>query len=287
MPRNSFEQGGGSGEERERLFRAAHERATALLGEHAVDMQAFRGIYPNAEIRLDIATVAECKQRFAAETDPRKLRDKELAIVVEAIFYDQVNRNGWLGSGARGLPASEFDDYKHGVDFFTEFQRENVAKYLAMAIDVTWSSHPGWKFGHIQEDLARGKLGKIKYLQAGDKPQREREVPKVVVGASAKTLDEIIKLWMAGDDATLREHPVQVLFLKEIVKQLEEFKKYSQERNNTKNVAVFDEYLGILRPILEEKLKTIQSNDALDNDLVWGGIQASLVGMNYKAPKAA
>lgn len=269
------------------LLESAYQKAQALLDAETVDMNAFKGIYGEAEVRGDATRVADYEKKFAAENTERERRDKKLATVVEAIFYDQASRNGWLGPSAQVLRSSKFDDYVNGVDCITEYNRGNAAAYLAMAIDATWSSHPGWKFNRIREDLVRGKLGKIKYLKAGAEPQRGREVPKVVVGASEKTLREVIKLWVNGDGEALKDHPIQILFLEEIVDQLEGFKTFSKKRGHEKNVAIFDEYLAILRPILEEKQRIIHAPEGYKNDIVRSGIQASLVGLNYERPVAA
>jgi hypothetical protein len=290
MSMNRFESNAGRiGEhsEKEALLEAAYKKARTLLDAHAIDMNEFRSVYSDMEIRNDAAKVANYERMFAAEATERGRRDKELATVVEAIFFDQVGRNGWLGPDTQVLPSSKLDDYVHGVDFITEYNRGNIAAYLAMAIDATWSSHPGGKFNRIREDLVRGKLGKIKYFKAGGKPQRGREVPKVVVGASERALTEVIKLWMDGNDEALKDHPVQILFLEEIVDQLKGFRIFSQKRGHAKNVAIFDEYLAILGPILEEKKKEIPPSPELKNDLVRNGINASLVGLNYEFKKAA
>jgi hypothetical protein len=92
---------------------------------------------------------------------------------------------------------------------------------------------------------------------------------------------------MDGNDEALKDHPIQILFLEEIIEQLEGFKIFSGKRGQTKNVAIFDEYLAILKPILEEKRKTIAPSLEFKNDLVRNGINASLVGLNYEFQKAA
>ncbi len=91
--------------EKEAFLEAAYQKAQALLEAEAVDINAFRGIYGEAEIREDAAKVSDYKRKFAANRTERELRDKKLATVVEAIFYDQVSRNGWLGAGAQVLHA--------------------------------------------------------------------------------------------------------------------------------------------------------------------------------------
>lgn len=283
------ERRGGSPEELEfaAVLERAHEKASTMLAAKAVDMNAFRNIYGDAEVRGDEAKVADYERKFAAaDTTEQKRRDKKLATVVEAIFFDQAGRNGWLGAEAQVLPSSKYDDYVNGVDCITEYKKGGAAAYLAMAIDATWSSHPGWKFNRIREDLVRGKLGNIKYLEADGKPQRKREVPRVVVGASEQTLREVVAFWTEGNDEALKDHPIQVLFLQEIVDQLEGFKTFSQKRNHTKNVAVFDEYLAILKPILEEKKRTVGTAEQFGNDTVQSGIKASLFGLNYERPAA-
>jgi len=42
-----------------------------------------------------------------------------------------------------------------------------------------------------------------------------------------------------------------------------------------------------LKPILEEKRKTIQPVQKFENDIVRNGIKASLVGLNYERSPAA
>jgi len=267
------------------LLEVAYEKAETFMDTEAIDMNAFKGIYSEAEIREDEAKVADYKRKFAAaDTTEQKQRDKKLATVMEALLFDQGSRNGWMGAGAKVSRASELDDFAHGVDGFAEYQRKGMATFLAMAIDATWSSSPYGKFGKIQEDLSRGKLSKLKYPVSNGKPQRERQVPRVVVGASEKTLREIIKLWVNGDEEVLKNHPIQILFLQEIVDQLEGFRTFSEDKHYAKNVAVFDEYLSILKPILEEKIKTLQPTETFENDTVRNGIKASLFGLNYKRP---
>jgi hypothetical protein len=292
MFNNRFgERGGRTPEDAEfaELLERAHEKAEELLNAKSVDMNAFKGIYSEEKIRIDEAKVADYEKKFAAaDSTEQKRRDKKLATVMEALFLDRARRRGgWLGEGAQVLPASKLDDYQNGVDCITEYKRGNTATYLAMAIDATWSSSPYKKFDRIRDDLSRGKLGKIEYLEADGKPQRGKEVPRVVVGASEQTLREVIKLWVDGDEAALEKHPIQLLFLQEIVDELEECRTFSEKRKHAKNVAVFDEYLAILKPILEEKKQTIQTTETFENDTVRNGIKASLFALNYERPMAA
>ncbi len=291
MFKNRFgERGGPSPEDAEfaELLDHAYEKAEALLNIKAVDMNAFKEIYGEEKIRIDEAKVVDYEKKFAAaDTTEQKRRDKRLATVMEAMFFDGASNYGWLGEGAQVLPSSKFDDYVNGADCITEYKRGNMAAYLAMAIDATWSSNPYKKFDRIGEDLSRGKLGKIEYLEVDGKPQRGREVPRVVIGASEGTLREVIKLWVDDDEEALRDHPIQILFLEEIVKELEECRTFSQKRKREKNVAVFDEYLPILKPILEEKKQTIHTTETFENDTVWNGIKASLFALNYERPMAA
>jgi hypothetical protein len=270
------------------LLEVAYEKAEAFMNTEAIDMRAFKGIYNEAEIREDEMKVANYKRMFAAaDTTEQQRRDKMLATVVEALLFDQGSRNSWMGSEAKVSRACELDDFAHGVDGFAEYQRKGMAAFLAMAIDATWSSNSFSKFTKIQDGLSRGKLSKLKYPVSGGKPQRGREVPRVVVGASEKTLREIIKLWVNGDDEALKNHPIQILFMQEIVDQLKSFQEFSKDKGHAKNVQVFKEYLEILEPILEEKRRTLQLTETYENDTVRNGIKASLFALNYKRPIAA
>jgi len=56
----------------------------------------------------DVTALLEAayEKKFAEDTTEEKTRDKKLATIVEAIFYDQASRNGWLGPEAQVLRSS-------------------------------------------------------------------------------------------------------------------------------------------------------------------------------------
>jgi hypothetical protein len=259
----------------------AYEKAQALLARESINMDEFKEIYGEQQVESDKRYTEELEGKFQQGSEDSR-RQKKLATVLEAIFYDQSRENAWLGSGVKTIRPSKYDDYVNGVDCIAEYEEEGRSAFLAMAIDAT-TGHPGSKFNRIRDDLGRGKLGKVKYFHTDKFSGMLKNIPKVVVGASPKDLEEVMELWVKGDNEALAVHPLQTLILEEIVIQLESFKEFSERRGHTANAKIFEHYVGMLKPILEAK-KTSVPLGALKNDAVLTGIKGQLLGFNPPRP---
>jgi len=226
------------------LIRRASEKADAILAHDDIRPDDFRDVFSREEIERDKAKVRGYEQKFAADDAAHPEKERTMGRIIEALIYDQVKNNGWFGSDTSILHASKYDDFVNGVDCITTHRDKGATAYLALGIDATITSHPGNKFQRIREDLLGGALGKIKYFKTEeDHKPLKRDVPHVVVGASPQTLKEVLSLRADGDAERLKSHPVQLLFLAEIVVQLEGFKKFlqmkKQQKTKTSWTAIF------------------------------------------------
>lgn len=249
------------------------------------------GGYSREEIEHDKESVRKKKQRIEEQdTAPTKR-----AQILEALLAEQIELSEWLGPDAMTIIPAEYDDLYHGVDLAAEFQRDNTIQHLAMGVDVTASPLSiEKKFAIIRDHLADGSLTEMKYFTSERFPDfhgRYANIPSIVIGTDARTINELAELWLTVDKSKnpplgidsidreglreqareaqkkLAKHRVQVLILKQIQAQLEVFRAYAQKKGQPE---VTSKLAGILKLIndilLEKKISNIdeQSNERDD-----------------------
>lgn len=96
-------------------------------------------------------------------------------------------------------------------------------------------------------------------------------VPRIVVGVSESVIEELADLWVREEHTALDEHPIQILFLDEMLAQLTFMHDYALNRGNTTAVLAYKQVLETVRPIHEKKLdlrKRTLSRDGVAAEIV-------------------
>ena len=256
---------------------AAHERAKDVLSD-PINPEDFRDIY-GENVNSDLAYVQKMENKF--EEDRQKMSENEqhflkVAKVFEAIVFQHAELSNWFGETAMTMEASRYDDIKNGVDTIVEFEEENTAHHLALAIDVTSSSSIFEKFDRIKKEIDNNKLAEIKYFVSEHLNIRghKSNVPRVVIGADRKTIYNVVNAWIEEDMEALAQHPIQIKILSEIKLQLEGFKEYCEKWNHTDLAEIYAQGLKIIDGILSEKAPTEDQLAELEFDEVYRAIQA-------------
>ena len=254
-----------------RLARA-HRDAKKILNssEHRISMEEFiTDERTKREVEEDIRFTEEKRLEFAKHDTLQQKEAFVLAEIFEAILLTEGKESGWLGENVRLLKASDYDDIVNRTDLIAEWHGTN-AHSLGLAVDVTFGpSTLERKFQHLQEDIDSGRLGKLKYAY-----KEQTTVPRVVIGMSRETVQELIDLWLDEDFATLRDHPIQRVLLDQIVDQLRYIAGYARTHGKGHLADVYERSLGPLRKVLNSKSHI--RPDATQNDSVSAGIKAQL-----------
>lgn len=277
----------------EEVFR----RIIPKFEELRINMKEFEGVYSKEEIERDLKSV-EHKKEFFEALSPLMKRAK----ILEALLAEQIELNDWLGKDVMTIVPSEYDDLYHGVDLAAEFQRDETLQYLAMGVDVTTSSSFALesKILMIRNGIESGDLTQMKYFTSerlSDFHGRMGNIPSIVVGTDARTINELAELWLtiekskrptSGIDAValeeLREyarkaqqklahHRVQVLILKQMEIQLEAFSQYAKNKQKNEQASKFDSLLNLVRDILKEKRVSPADERSNDSDDVFQALQ--------------
>ncbi len=299
-------------------FESRAERNTAALSEiekklytslvlpqeaEAIDPKSFGDLYDKNSIENDLRIVKELEGKFRAEAedDPDKEARDKRGKLFEAIVRDQTEMSDWMGETARVIVPSRYDDIVGGVDGIVEFDDETSKTHLVLAVDVTESELGlNRKFEKISETIRRGSLSRVKYFRSGNMRGELTLVPRVVIGADRKSMDEVAELLLefkttqkggaqrGGKESErfrearkrLAEDDLQYKILVEMKEQLIAFRDYAKvapyetrEATGGKKdiVAAYDRVLALISSVLEGKpeAELKETRDRLEKDGVF------------------
>src|SRR5579872_965973 len=269
----------------ESLVNRAHAKAETVLGQGEIDPEQFRGIYPDQQIDTDTKTVAEKEQIFKSkEVDPETLIDVKVGKILEAIFYDQVKNNYYLGENTKIEKSSKYDDIEKGVDFITEHDDKGKKLHMALAIDASSKGSVSSKFRTMERAIRDGAFTKIRYFKTGEQSAGLRDVPRVMIGLNSKELlTELMQAWVNGENEKLRDHPVQAYFLAQVYSQLEASRVYHEHvSKRPKIMEIYERLTNIIKPILREKLQKHSIVELAKQDNTYTILRQQLNGLNFK-----
>lgn len=236
-------------------FPKALDKAGKFFDDYQIDMDDFDNY---ADLDEDKKEVERLKEIFEREkrmrTEERLLHEK--AMVFEAILIDSAEGAEWMGDNAYATPASDYDDYKNGIDGILEFDVEGGSSQVAgMGIDVTYGHNIKSKVGSIEREIGSGEMGHIKYFNSelSDFHGEMKNVPRFVVGCDIKTVDELINLWVDGSPSDLANHPVQLQILHQLLVQCKYFSDYAKESGQDRVSERYDRVFKIIEPIYRDK----------------------------------
>lgn len=269
-------------EDRE-IIEKAYEKSKEIILGSALKEDSFMDLYGEENVSKDKEYVAKMENIFEQSASEEQRYYQMLADVFEAIFFQQAELSEWLGKNAVTIKTARYDDIANGVDSIVEFQEEEHASHLALAIDATTSDNLGKKVGRIKEEIEKGEMARIKYFfseheskHQGLGKREKADIPRVIIGADRNVIKELSELWVENKNKELAEHPIQFQILEEIMIQCEVFKNYAAKIQDGKNrldiINNYNKTQEIVKRIYEEKKKTIQ-DDGFRQDEVFDAIK--------------
>jgi hypothetical protein len=254
----------------------AYEKASGMLDDERIKSSKFKGLYGKEIIKNDDNYVEERQRNFRKNDTPEQIEMQKYATVFEAIIHDQIDMNGWLGEHAKAKKASWYDDFKNGIDEIVEFEQTETSatSHLALGVDITFSTGIFKKMNDIKTRIDSGDIGVIKYLLTKTYRGEMRDVPRVVIGADMKNLNEIIKLWVDKKKKNLAQHRVKFMVLSQIMMQLNDFAEYAEKIGKHEIADSFFRVLKIVENVWEEESKKYPDGDLnFDEDRVYSAIK--------------
>lgn len=230
--------------------------AEKLKKEAAIDPNQFIGVYGEHAVAKDLKYVEERKKQFSNEDSV----EKKWASVLEAIFYQHAEQSNWLGDNAHTILASEFDDIAHGIDVAVRVgDSERPFPYLGIGIDVTYgTTKMTKKINNIFDELDKGELGKMHYFMDPEFDQFKGElsrIPHLVVGVERSHIIELSRQWLENEKHALAENPIQLVLLREMMKQLKMFRSYAKSIGRKDIAEIYSADIDVFEPVLRDRQK--------------------------------
>src|SRR4030042_2163395 len=198
------------------FYNQAYEKALKRLDIDRVNEKDFKDKYGES-VEKDLEYVEEKEKKFMTSDKARDRKLEKFAIILEAIIYEQIEENYWLGEDAYTVKTARYDDIYNRVDEWVEFRLKDISKtsHLALGFDVTFGSRLDDKIKKIKDDIAEGKLSTIKYFKSDSLKFKgeKRNIPKVVIGADIRMLEEVADSWMKGENKKLVNTPLKYLIM--------------------------------------------------------------------------
>ena len=241
-------------------IKPAYERARKINDRESIDPRKFEH-YDKSMILRDMELVQRREADFRMQSSRESEENKKVAMILEAVFHEQIGKSDWIGPNVSAIKSSRYDDIFNKVDSIARVKREGEGDtHLGLAIDVTFSSHITDKLDDIKDDVRNGKLSDIKYF-ASPNTENPKEytymgslkVPRVVIGIEKKAVLDLMKQWMENDAKGLAQNPVQHVIAGEIVDQLAFFERYARSRNQPAVAAVYKQVRLVMERSLAEK----------------------------------
>lgn len=234
------------------------KKAREYLAHHEIKLDDFIDLYGENNIGAHQQYVLDTEQKFPEENQETK-DNMMVGTIFEAIFLEHGEQSNWLGSSTEIIKTSRYDDLKNGVDAIAEIVEEDkTANHLALAIDVTFTTHAGnidKKLERIRQEIIAGTMAEIKYFKSDHLKMRGelKQVPRVIVGVDKKTVIDLARLWDGGSKKELAAHDIQFQILEEIILQLETYKNYANKVGRPDLVVIYDRAMRIAQEIYAER----------------------------------
>jgi hypothetical protein len=145
----------------------------------------------------------------------------QLSEILQAMVVDRMNKN-WF-KDCKAIMTSEFDDLRVGIDAVIKHEKGG---YLGASFDFTVLNQDKKIYdkldNHWKNNVIDGKIPTVKYFEDPDTKQKGKLlVPKFIIGASKRDVEELASAYINDNKEVLDNHPFKYLMLLQIEEQLQ------------------------------------------------------------------
>ncbi|HNW71898.1 MAG TPA: hypothetical protein PKZ36_03335 [Candidatus Paceibacterota bacterium] len=189
----------------------------------------FESEYNIEELKRDENYIKETRGRiekdeqnsFDGEDLEWKEKGFQLSEIMQVMVIDLMNKN-WF-KNTKTIMTSDYDDLKVGIDAVLKDKRGG---FIGTSFDFTISNqekiinkklNKNW-----DENIKDGRIPRVKYFQDPDTKEKGKLlVPKFIIGALKKDVEEFVNAYLSGNEKDLEQHPFKYLLLLQIEEQLQ------------------------------------------------------------------
>lgn len=186
--------------------------------------------FPYDDIGKDLELVKE-REEEAMKNNSLEQKLNYVRVKTFEALLSTIMELHWM-PGAFITETSDYDDWKNGADAVLEWGA------FKTVIDFTCQKDKGKLHEKLQRvflKIDRGDMSSVKYFrsQADKRKHALIRLPVVIVGLSAATVRELLKLYVAGKKKELENHWAKSAIAEEILAQIKKFKEYINNEKRT------------------------------------------------------
>lgn len=234
-----------------------------LKKDERIDPRTFSDIYSAEEINTDLARVETFKKSLDFQKPAEVVKSAEVAIVLENMFCDLVEKHEWFGEGVKVVQLSEFDDMDaRGThcDVVLEIPMKEDDYIMRIGVDLTSALNYDTlnkKRTKCIEGIQSGRLFSAKYFESKAEESKGRlsGIPVFFAGIDEKTIRSLCDLVAKQQNTEidfLGKHEVQFMFLEELVSQVNRYVAIALAKHGSGATVTMD--LGYYKDSLESIL---------------------------------
>jgi len=229
-------------------FEQGVQRAKNIIKKEAIQYEQLEPFFGSETIKVDRARVANAEEQFR-QGKQIDAYGSNCGTIFEAILHLRLKKNDWItDSTDEAKRTNPVDDFFNHIDELVGLENEKKDKKIFFAIDaLTVGGGPlnvgiEKKMDRIQDEIVSGQLPKIKYfLDEKTGEVGKKDVPRIVIAADIKTVQELNELWMEGDKEKLAKHPLQIQMLEQIIEEAGIFSSFAKRKGKDEIAKKYDE----------------------------------------------
>lgn len=177
-------------------------------------------------------SIDESNSSFGRENLDSIERGFQLSEMMQAMVVDRMNNN-WFAD-CKAIMTTDYDDLSVGIDAVMKHEK---GTYLGASFDFTVTSQEKRVYEKLKtvwnKTVKDGKIPTVKYFRDPDtKEQKSLLVPKFIIGATKKDVEDLAGAYLSDDTETLQNHPFKYVMLLQIEEQLQTALDYYELKNN-------------------------------------------------------
>ncbi|MFA5870477.1 MAG: hypothetical protein WC842_01120 [Candidatus Paceibacterota bacterium] len=236
-------------------FEQGVTRAKNVIKKEEVPFEKFESFFGSENIHADKAYVANRKEKF--EKNKIDEYGSNCATILEAITHMRFKKGDWI-DGLQAIKTNEFDDIAHGIDEVLRVINPETKEEMTLAIDILsvgggpLNEGIEKKMERIHNDIVSDHLPEVKYfLDEETGKVGIKDIPRIIIAADVKTVQELNELWMEKNMEKLAKHPLRIQILEKFIEQGNVFGSFARRNERIEIAKKYD----AIRLWAKEKLK--------------------------------
>jgi len=170
-------------------------------------------------VKKTLTNIEEYNRSSGQEEFKRVEGGFQLSEILQAMVIDRLN-NHWFKE-FKAIMTSEFDDLAVGMD---GIMKHKDGGYLGLSLDFTVTNKEENIYKKLSgewENVEKGEVRTVKYFEDPDTKEKGcLLVPKFIIGASKKDVEELASAYLNNDTEVLENHPLKYVILLQIQEQV-------------------------------------------------------------------